>query len=217
MQQTKNETKQEQPLEFTKIQGFDVLDKLPEETKLKSYNEEFFNTLNNLKFLSCSIPDDDKLFYHFEQNENASLTSTIGQMEVTVKELSGINIEVKGYLEIIQSHVDTLKKRVEEKDDEGLDDLIPEIKKLELSLKNFLVEQKTDKFKLIKEIAILQKEKDELYNQIQNCFVRIAKVEKDVGKKCKNLKKNNDRSFHMNQTQMNSTVSEKEYNNTKVQ
>ena len=63
MQQTKNETKQEQPLEFTKIQGFDVLDKLPEETKLKSYNEEFFNTLNNLKFLSCSIPDDDKLFY----------------------------------------------------------------------------------------------------------------------------------------------------------
>ena len=115
MQQTKNETKQEQPLEFTKIQGFDVLDKLPEETKLKSYNEEFFNTLNNLKFLSCSIPDDDKLFYHFEQNENASLTSTIGQMEVTVKELSGINIEVKGYLEIIQSHVDTLRKRVEVK------------------------------------------------------------------------------------------------------
>ena len=212
------DVKKENPqIEYTKIQGFDVFDKLPEETKLKSYNEEFFNTLNNLKFLSCSIPDDDKLFYHFEQNQNASLTSTIGQMETTVKELSSINLEVKDYLEIIQSHVDILRKRVEVKDDEGLDDLIPEIKKLELSLKNFLVEQKTDKFKLIKEIAILQKEKDELYNQIQNCFVRIAKVEKDVGKKCKNLKKNNDRSFNMNQTQMNSTVSEKDYKNTKVQ
>ena len=89
--------------------------------------------------------------------------------------------------------------------------------KIEKSLKKFLVEQKTENFKLIKEIAILQKDKDDLYNQIQICFSRLAKVEKDVGKKCKNLKKNNDKSFHMNQTQMNSTVSEKEYPNTKVQ
>lgn len=138
-------------------------------------------------------------------------------METTVKELSSINLEVKDYLEIIQSHVDILRKRVEVKDDEGLDDLLPEIEKLEKSLKKFLVEQKTENFKLIKEIAILQKDKDDLYNQIQICFSRLAKVEKDVGKKCKNLKKNNDKSFHMNQTQMNSTVSEKEYPNTKVQ
>ena len=212
------DVKKENPqIEYTKIQGFDVFEKLPEEGKLKSYNSEFFNSLSNLKFLSLTVPAEDKLFYHFEQNQNASLTSTIGQMETTVKELSSINLEVKDYLEIIQSHVDILRKRVEVKDDEGLDDLLPEIEKLEKSLKKFLVEQKTENFKLIKEIAILQKDKDDLYNQIQICFSRLAKVEKDVGKKCKNLKKNNDKSFHMNQTQMNSTVSEKEYNNTKVQ
>ena len=212
------DVKKENPqIEYTKIQRLDVFEKLPEEGKLKSYNSEFFNSLSNLKFLSLTVPAEDKLFYHFEQNQNASLTSTIGQMETTVKELSSINLEVKDYLEIIQSHVDILRKRVEVKDEEGLDDLLPEIEKLEKSLKKFLVEQKTENFKLIKEIAILQKDKDDLYNQIQICFSSSAKVEKDVGKKCKNLKKNNDKSFHMNQTQMNSTVSEKEYPNTKVQ
>ena len=44
------------------IPGFDVLDTLQEEQKLKSYNDEFYSTLSNMKFLSIIIPLKDKLF-----------------------------------------------------------------------------------------------------------------------------------------------------------
>ena len=38
-------------LEMKNIPGFDVLDTLPEEQKLKSYNDEFYSTLSNMNFL----------------------------------------------------------------------------------------------------------------------------------------------------------------------
>ena len=62
-------------IEINKLQGFDVLEQLPKKSFNDNYNQEFYNTLDNLKFLSLSIPDEDKLFYHFEQNENASVIS----------------------------------------------------------------------------------------------------------------------------------------------
>ena len=52
----------EHALEMKNIPGFDVLDTLQEEQKLKSYNDEFYSTLSNMKFLSIIIPLKDKLF-----------------------------------------------------------------------------------------------------------------------------------------------------------
>jgi hypothetical protein len=204
-------------IEFTKLQGFDVLEKLPEEKIIDNYNEQFYSTLSQLKFLSVTVPDEDKLLYHFEENENASVAATTGQMLQSFKDLFLENLRTKKLFKGIKKEVIDIFKGFENFDINITNDILPEIKKMENRLQKFLVEQKTENFKLIKEIAILQKDKDDLYNQIQICFSRLAKVEKDVGKKCKNLKKNNDKSFHMNQTQMNSTVSEKEYPNTKVQ
>ena len=77
------------------IPGFDVLDTLPEEEKLKSYNDEFYSTLSNMKFLSLTMLPEDKLFYHFEKNNNASITSTAGQAFVTINELKEQNVSLK--------------------------------------------------------------------------------------------------------------------------
>ena len=73
---------EEQNIDIKNIPGFDVLDSMQEEQKLKSYNDEFYNTLSNLKFLSLTIPNENQLFYHFEKNNNASITSTTGQIFV---------------------------------------------------------------------------------------------------------------------------------------
>jgi hypothetical protein len=70
-------------LELNKFPGFDILEKLPEEQMLKSYNEEFYATLSTAKIMSLPlIPENNKLFYHFEQNENASVSTTTGQILV---------------------------------------------------------------------------------------------------------------------------------------
>ena len=45
MEQNIKSDNQEQNLEFNKIQGFDVLEKLPEDSKMKSYNEEYYSSL----------------------------------------------------------------------------------------------------------------------------------------------------------------------------
>jgi hypothetical protein len=71
-------------VELNKLQGFDLLEKLPEERMIKSYNEEFYNTLynSNIKVVSLPIIPDNKLFYHYVQNENASVSTSIGQLLV---------------------------------------------------------------------------------------------------------------------------------------
>lgn len=53
------------------------------------------------------------------------------------------------------------------------------------NLQNVLVEQKTENFKLIKEIAILEKEKIEVQNNIYMCLGRLHKLEREVGVKSK--------------------------------
>ena len=52
---------------------------------------------------------------------------------------------------------------------------------MEKRLQNFLVEQKTETIRLIKEIANLQKEKESLKNEIEDCFERLNKLEKIIG------------------------------------
>jgi len=68
--------------EFSKLPGYEIMDKLPESQPIKSYNEEYYNTLTNFKMINIPIESDNKLFYNFEQNENASVSTTTGQLMV---------------------------------------------------------------------------------------------------------------------------------------
>ena len=104
------EIKENSPnLEMKNIPGFDVLESMQEEQKYKSYNDEFYNTLSQLKFLSLTIPPENHLFYHFEKNNNASITSTAGQIFVTVNELKQENINLKKVIEEVQENINNLK------------------------------------------------------------------------------------------------------------
>ena len=196
---------EDQNIEMKNIPGFDVLDNMQEEQKMKSYNDEFYNTLSNLKFLSLTIPNENQLFYHFEKNNNASITSTTGQIFVTVNELKQENINLKKIIEEVQGNIEVLKQLIESAGNEASGDIHNEIINLEKRLQLFIVESKTEKFKLIKELAILKKEKNEIYSQIQAAFARVEKLEKELGKNKKRLNKlgininknnvNNDKTF----------------------
>lgn len=61
----------------------------------------------------------------------------------------------------------------------------PEIVKMSKNLNSFLIEQNTENFKLIKEIAILEKEKNDVQQNIYIMLNRIHKIEKDVGVRSK--------------------------------
>lgn len=61
----------------------------------------------------------------------------------------------------------------------------PEILNMQKKLQNFLVDQKTENYKLIKEIAILEKEKVELQNNVYVGLGRLHKLEREVGVKSK--------------------------------
>ena len=139
----------EPTLEMKNIPGFDVLDSLPEEQKLKSYNDEFYSTLSNMKFLSLTIPPEDKLFYHFEKNNNASITSTAGQVFITINELKKENLSLKQIIVEVQEKINNLKEQVDNIEMDCSGDIINEIKNLEKKLQVFIVETKTETFKLI--------------------------------------------------------------------
>ena len=197
--------KEEPNIEMKNIPGFDVLDSMQEEQKVKSYNDEFYNTLSQLKFLSLTIPAENHLFYHFEKNNNASITSTAGQIFVTVNELKEENTNLKTTIEEVQENIQNLKKMVEKVEEDSAGDIHNEIKNLEKKLQTFIVETKTETFKLIKEVATLKKDKNDIYTQIQSAFARVEKLEKELGKNKKRLNKlnmninknnvNNDRTF----------------------
>ena len=196
------------------IPGFDVLDTLQEEQKMKSYNDEFYNTLSQLKFLSLTFPSEHHLFYHFEKNNNASITSTTGQIFVTVNELKQENTNLKNVIQDIQSHIDDLRKSVENIEQDSTGDISNEIKNLEQKLQVFIVETKTETFKLIKEVASLKKEKNDLYSQIQAALARVEKLEKELGK---NKKRLNKLSMNINKNNINNDktfMETKSFNNT---
>jgi chromosome segregation ATPase len=210
----------EPTLEMKNIPGFDVLDSLPEEQKLKSYNDEFYTTLSNMKFLSLTIPPEDKLFYHFEKNNNASITSIAGQVYVTINELKQENQTLKNVIVDIQEKVNNLKGQIDNVEADAAGDIINEIKNLEKKLQDFVVETKTETFKLIKEVANLKKEKNELFNQIQLAFQRVEKLEKELGKNKRRMNKlnmnvnkqnvNNDKTFMETKSFNNTLASNKE-------
>ena len=213
-------------LEMKNMPGFDVLDTIQEEQKYKSYNDEFYNTLSQLKFLSLTIPPENHLFYHFEKNNNASITSTTGQIFVTVNELKQENTNLQKVIEEIQENIENLKKNVENIQEDSTGDIYSEIKNLEKKLQVFIVETKTETFKLIKEVATLKKDKNEIFAQIQNAFSRVEKLEKELGKNKKRLNKlsmninknnvNNDKTFLETKSFNNTLGTNKENNQTET-
>ena len=201
-------------LEMKNMPGFDVLDTIQEEQKYKSYNDEFYNTLSQLKFLSLTIPPENHLFYHFEKNNNASITSTTGQIFVTVNELKQENTNLQKVIEEIQENIENLKKNVENIQEDSTGDIYSEIKNLEKKLQVFIVETKTETFKLIKEVATLKKDKNEIFAQIQNAFSRVEKLENELGK---NKKRLNKLSMNINKNNVNNDktfLETKSFNNT---
>lgn len=201
-------------VEFKNIPGFDVLDEMPEEGKMKSYNDEFYNTLSGLKYLSVTIPPENKLFYHFEENKNASITSTTGQIFVTIGEIKEEDKVLAKIISEIQEKVNELRKEAENITPESIGNIKEEIKNLESKLQLFIVETKTETFKLIKEVALLKKEKNELSNQIKLSFDRVEKIERSLGK---NKKKMNKLNMNVNKLNVNNDktfMETKSFNNT---
>lgn len=65
-----------------KVETIHKEDKVFKEDKyLKSYNQEFRESMTSFK-INNQVPQDAKLFYHFETNNNSSISSTTGQIEV---------------------------------------------------------------------------------------------------------------------------------------
>ena len=204
----------EPALEMKNIPGFDVLDSLPEEQKLKSYNDEFYSTLSNMKFLSLTVPPEDKLFYHFEKNNNASITSIAGQVFVTINELKQENLSLKQIIAQVQEKINELKEDVNKIEEDSSGDIINEIKNLEKKLQVFVVESKTETFKLIKEVANLKKEKNDLITQIQLAFARVERIEKELGKNKKRFNKLNMNVNKQNANNDKTFMETKSFNNT---
>ena len=201
-------------LEMKNIPGFDVLDTIPDEQKLKSYNDEFYSTLSGMKFLSLTIPPEDKLFYHFEKNNNASITSTAGQVFITINELKKENLSLKQIIVEVKEKINNLKEQVDNIEMDCSGDIINEIKNLEKKLQVFVVESKTETFKLIKEVANLKKEKNELTNQIQLTFARVERLEKELGKNKKRFNKLNMNVNKQNANNDKTFMETKSFNNT---
>ena len=176
-----NNTKNNNNIEFNKLQGFDVLEKLPGKNFNDTYNQEFYNTLDNLKFLSLSIPDEDKLFYHFEQNENASISANAGQVLKSFMELFMNKMTIRKTLRQCKKDFKEMKVDFDNIEPSITEEIRSEIIKLEKRLQNFLVDQKTETIRLIKEIANLQREKDALKAEIEVCYERLNNLEKEIG------------------------------------
>ena len=168
-------------IEFNKLQGFDVLEKLPPKNFNDTYNQEFYNTLDNLKFLSLSAPDEDKLFYNFEQNENASISANAGQVLKSFMELFMNKMTIRKILRQCKKEFKEMKVDFDNIEPSLTEEIRSEIIKMEKRLQTFLVEQKTETIRLIKEIVNLQKEKDELKGEIEACVERLNNLEKEIG------------------------------------
>ena len=156
-----------------------------EEKMLKSYNEEFYTSLKSLKFLKEPLPQNEKLFYHFEQNENASVSTTTGQLLSTYDELVITNNAIKQNIAQLKKEIEELNCKLEDFDNNVTKLYQPEIAKLALALNGHIEEQKKENLRLKKEISILEKEKLEIQQDIYNALGYLHKLEKDVGIKAK--------------------------------
>ena len=155
-----------------------------EETMLRSYNETFYSSLKNLSFIKDPLPVEEKLMYHFEQNDSASVSSTIGQLESTLQELLLKDKEIKEKISELSGEIQVLKGEINKIGDHyGV--YSPEIKILSDAIKNFVEKQKLENYRLKEEINILEKEKNEIQQGIYDSLGYLNKLEKIVGIKSK--------------------------------
>ena len=124
-----------------------------EETMLRSYNETFYSSLKNLTFIKDPLPIEEKLMYHFEQNDSASVSSTIGQLESTLQELLVKNKEIKEKIIELTGEIKVLKNEIN-KIGENYDLFSPQIKILSKEINNFVEKQKYENIRLKEEISI---------------------------------------------------------------
>ena len=137
-----------------------------EEKMLKSYNEEFYTSLKSLKFLSKQLPQNEKLFYHFEQNENASVSTTTGQLLSTYDELYATNEAIKKNIKALSEEIKELEIQCDQVNGDLTEEFAPEIERLNQALTKYINEQRIENYKLMKEIALLEKEKAEIQQSI---------------------------------------------------
>ena len=171
---------------ITQEQKFHMIDKiefLPDRAKLESYNREFYKNLEEIKIIDLPIDQNKKLFYHFETNDNARLTSNISQITVTSEQLYNSNIYTYNEIKILEKEIKELKLDIDIADSQFYELYLPEIKKIKMNLQNFLVEQKTENFKLVKELAVLEREKLDTNLRLIDAISKLIKIEKEVGVK----------------------------------
>jgi hypothetical protein len=85
----------------------------------------------------------------------------------------------------LKQQVKDLREEMEVIDKNTINEFMPEIINMKKKFQNFIVEQKTENFKLIKEIAILEKEKLDLQQSVYICLGKLHKLEREVGVKSK--------------------------------
>ena len=155
-----------------------------EEIMLRSYNETFYSSLKNLSFIKDPLPIEEKLMYHFEQNDSASVSSTIGQLESTLEELLIKNKEIKEKIVELNGEIQTLKADINKIND-NFAPYAPQIKILSNAIKEFVEKQKLENYRLKEEINLLEKEKNEIQQGIYDSLGYLNKLEKVVGIKSK--------------------------------
>ena len=173
-----------------------------EESMLKSYNETFYSSLKALKFIKDPLPVEEKLMYHFEQNDSASVSSTIGQLESTLQELLLKNEEIKLNMSELSNEIKQLRIDIN-KVTENYKIYRPQIKILSDAIKNFVEKQKIENYRLKEEISILEKEKTEIQQGIYDALGYLNKLEKIVGIKSKTY------TYYYDQTMSESELSSK--------
>ena len=173
-----------------------------EESMLRSYNETFYSSLKGLSFIKDPLPLEEKLMYHFEQNDSASVSSTIGQLESTLQELLIKNKEIKSNMVELGNEIKQLEVDIN-KVNEHYEVYRPQIKILSDAIKNFVEKQKVENFRLKEEITILEKEKTEIQQGIYDALGYLNKLEKVVGIKSKTY------TYYYDQTMSESELSSK--------
>ncbi len=173
-----------------------------EESMLRSYNETFYSTLKGLSFIRDPLPLEEKLMYHFEQNDSASVSSTIGQLESTLQELLVKNKEIKITMKDLRNEIKQLEIDIN-KVTEDYKIYRPQIKILADAIKKFFEKQKVENYRLKEEITLLEKEKTEIQQGIYDALGYLNKLEKIVGIKSKTY------TYYYDQTMSESELSSK--------
>ena len=155
-----------------------------EESMLRSYNETFYSSLKGLSFIKDPLPIEEKLMYHFEQNDSASVSSTIGQLDSTLQELLLKNKEIKSNMNELNNEIKQLRVDIDKVNDH-YNIYRPQIKILSDAIKDFVEKQKLENYRLKEEISILEKEKTEIQQGIYDALGYLNKLEKVVGVKSK--------------------------------